>query len=116
MEKISQGVLPSNKTDFVTMLHDIDYLRNAGQNADEADDIAIANSDNSLPGMATKIGLNGRKALGLTFNNNIEGLTYRQTRQLGERLLTHVKTHDPYKKLFDKYSINPNDYRAHKSG
>ena len=63
--------LPVNKTDFVTMLHDIQYMQYAGiDNVDDIDDLAIAHADYDLPGIATKIGLTLRKLLKWKFNNS----------------------------------------------
>lgn len=110
--KILGSVMPRNKTDFVTMLHDIDYLRNAGlrKGADLADELAIRNADYSSPGIATKVGLTVRKALGLNFNKAMSGYTDEQTRKLGALLMNHVFVTPPYKGLFDIYGIKKSDY------
>lgn len=57
------NVKPNNKTDAATMMHDVDYMiaKDAKQ-AFLADVRAIANSDNSLAGLATKAGLVLRSA------------------------------------------------------
>jgi len=104
--------MPRNKTDFITMLHDIDYLRNAGlkQGANLADDLAIYNSDLSMPGLATKIGLIVRKGLGLNFNKAMDGYTEEQTRKLGVLLMNHVMTTNPYSGLFNIYGVKRSDY------
>jgi len=106
------GVLPKNKTDFVTMLHDIDYLRNAGlkHGADLADDLAINNADYSMAGLATKIGLGVRKGLGLKFNQAMNGYTEEQTRKLGVLLMNYVMVTNPYQRLFQIYGIKRSDY------
>lgn len=49
---------PKNRTDYVTMLHDLDYMEaQSPVDALFADYRAIVNSDYDLPGIATKIGL-----------------------------------------------------------
>jgi len=49
---------PTSYTDYVAMLHDIDYLSNGGQ--DHADAVAMSRADNSLQGFAMKFGLGAR--------------------------------------------------------
>lgn len=105
-----QKVLPTNKTDFVTMLHDIEYLQNAGNNALSSDLRAIKNSDYSIPGLATKAGLGIRSALGLEFNKPIPGYNAKQTNAIGDLLMTKVVTEQPYRQLFKQYGINPYEY------
>lgn len=110
--KILNKVMPRNKTDFVTMLHDIDYLRNAGlvTGASLADYVAIYNADYSLPGIATKLGLTIRNAFGFNFNKNIDGYTDEQTRKIGVMLMHYVMNTYPYAGLFAIYGVRMSDY------
>lgn len=110
--KILSKVMPRNKTDFVTMLHDIDYLRNAGlvKGASLADELAIHNSDYSLPGIATKIGLTIRNTFGFNFNKPIDGYTDEQTRKIGVMLMHYVMNTFPYASLFRFYGVRMSDY------
>lgn len=105
-------MLPANKTDFATLLHDIKYLQTAGEPSNQWhwDKQAIRDSSLDLPGIATTIGLTTRKVLGLTFNKPLKNYTSQQTQQLGNRALLYVKTHQPYKSLFRKYDIDPDSY------
>ncbi len=92
------------------MLHDIQYLQYSGiKNVDEIDDLAIKLSDYDLPGIATKIGLTLRKALGLTFNKH-KRLSDPDARILGSELMNFVKTNPIYAQLFQKYNIDPRLY------
>jgi hypothetical protein len=56
--KIINRIPPSNKTDYHTMLHDLNYMR-ATNNYEAAyyDYLAIRDTDFDTPGIATKIGL-----------------------------------------------------------
>lgn len=94
------------------MLHDIDYLRTAGQPdlQNIKDYAAIKNSDNSLAGIATKAGLTMRSILGLTFNNAISGVSAERTRVIGNQLMDYIMYNEPYRSLFKKYSVSKNDY------
>ncbi len=109
--KIINGVQPVNKTDFATMLHDIQYLQLAGaskQQISHSDDLAMSNAGNDLAGIATKIGLTARKILGLRFDTPITDKSYTVTNKIGDMLMHKVKK--DYKPLFNKYNVNINDY------
>ncbi len=63
-ERIKNRVLPNNRTDAVTLMHDIDYmLSNSIAESVRADRKASSNADYSLPGILTKVGLAARSAL-----------------------------------------------------
>lgn len=66
ISNILNRVKPKNKTDLVTLFHDIAYLHN--HDSDAADYKAIRDSDNSWQGLATKVGLLGRTLSGIRFN------------------------------------------------
>jgi hypothetical protein len=111
LDRITKGIMPNNRTDAVTLLHDIDYLRFSGlQRSDVLDDRAIAAADYSLPGMVTKAGLTLRKFSGLNFDTPVDGLTAQQTRTLGEKLFAYVKLNPKYNAMFRKYGLNPFTY------
>ncbi len=109
---MKKNVLPSNKTDFATLLHDIDYLRTAGRPElqDAADLRAIRNADSDIAGYATSFGLRTRMFFNATFNQPIKGYTPQQTQKIGEKAWHWVKYHEPYKSLFTKYSVDSNQY------
>lgn len=98
---IYNNVKPTNKTDAVTMLHDIDYIRFAGspKHVDQADYYAIQNSDNSAAGIATKVGLAFRTEMQLRFANNGSIV-----RSIGNHLLTKVEK--DYSDVFERYGIS----------
>lgn len=102
--------MPTNKTDFVTMLHDIQYLQYNNADVTNVDALAILNSDNSLAGLATKTGLGLRLFTGLRFNDTPEGLTPQRTKEVGNTLMKYIKTNPMYKHLFYQYKVNPDLY------
>lgn len=112
ISRLKQRQKPTNKTDFATLLHDIDYMRTAGnpkaQNA--ADLRAIKNAGRDLAGLATTIGLGSRSLLGLEFNQASEGDTIEHTRRAGNQALHYVLTDPQYKQYFQDYNIDPLDY------
>lgn len=79
--------LPANKTDFVTMLHDIDYMSTATPLS--SDIRAIRNSDYSLPGLATKMGLITRSALDALPGVNLK---FNQPSNVSRNLMMYVLT------------------------
>lgn len=103
--RLLRGDIPSNKTDFVTMLHDIDYM---GTSTPLSSDIrAIRNSDYSVQGLATKMGLGLRSMLdALPFVN----LKFNKPSSVGKSLMMYVLTSPLYRPLFDKYQIEPTQY------
>lgn len=88
------------------MLHDIDYLRSAGDPVQtiKADNRAIKNAGYTPLEIALSKGLQLRKFLNLKFNE------YTPNQEKGQDLLNFVKTHKPYSELFQKYSVDPNQY------
>lgn len=105
---MTEGVLPVNKTDFVTMLHDIQYLQHANKDALIDDVKAIKNSDNSLAGIATKVGLLTRIYTGFAFNTTDYDTA--EAKQVGDALMTRVKYDEPYRDLWEKYGVNKFEY------
>jgi len=100
--------MPNNKTDFVTLLHDIDYLRSAGlpQYQDAADARALYYSDLYTPeGFATTFGLTTRRYFGAEFNKPIDNYSAKQTRQIGEQLWRFVANDRDYRPLFFRYNV-----------
>jgi len=76
--RLLNGLLPANKTDFVTLLHDIEY--SVKTNPMQADLRAIRKSEWDIPGIATKIGLTMRTLLDkitpgsvFRFDNDLKG-------------------------------------------
>lgn len=107
ISKILKHVLPVNKTDFLTMLHDIQYLQYAGiDDVNFADDLAIKQVDYDLPGLATKLGLTIRKLLNLPFNTTKFPIP--DTRIMGSLLMNIAKKQ--YADLFQKYNVDINLY------
>jgi len=72
INKIQNFVQPVNRNDFLSMLHDIQYLQTAGDDPSWADKLAIVQSDNSLSGLALKSGLLTRYSFGLNFNKPLK--------------------------------------------
>lgn len=103
--RINSGVLPRNRTDFITMLHDIEYLIAIGDKQTvEADNRAINNLDSFGMGLIAKIGLLGRKHLNLPFNTSLAN------KHLGLSLMDKVKEESNYKSLWKLYDVDPNLY------
>lgn len=99
--------MPANKTDFVTMLHDIEYL---GKTNPLLSDLrAIRNADWTLPGLATKLGLGTRIALDALPGFNIK---FNANKGLSYTLMFYLLEHPVYSKLFQEYNINPMQYLA----
>jgi len=111
IERLKRGDQPQNKTDFATLLHDIDYLRTAGRPDKqwEADKRAIRNSAFSIEGLATGIGLTTRGILGMEFNTPIKGYTSLETQVIGLRTWNWLKR-SQYANYFAMYDISPEDY------
>jgi hypothetical protein len=90
------------------MLHDIDYLRFAEDQASTiaADIKAIKNADFDMPGIATKIGLYLRmKLFSNKFNKRLSGMTVQQTHLLGEQLLLLARSDPKYQQTFKKFGV-----------
>ncbi len=108
MERINNHVLPNNRTDAVTMIHDIDYLRYAGQynRIIKSDLKAIINSDSTLPGIITKVGLGTKLLLGLnSFHKTPSGITDQQARSIGEQLFDKVSHDEDYIRIFNRFGV-----------
>ncbi len=108
MERIQQHVLPNNKTDAVTMLHDIDYLRYAGNKNQlyKSDLRAIIKSDNTLPGIVTKLGLGTKLLLGLdSFHKTPQNITDQQARDIGNHLFDAVVNDEGYVRIFNRFGV-----------
>lgn len=111
-EKILGSVQPSNYTDFVTMMHDIDYLRYYDQpvNILLSDLKAIKEADFDIPGAVTKIGLSAKILSGHRFDRPLytssgEELTPEQTRAVGSELYSDVVRNENYANYFKKYGL-----------
>ncbi len=105
----NNNVLPNNKTDAVTMLHDLDYLRYQGnQSAINYSDIkAIGNSDWTIPGLVTKLGLTSKYLLTPTqFANPLKGYTSQQTNEIGQQYFNKVLTNPKYIKRFAELGVD----------
>lgn len=111
VSKLQQHILPRNKTDFATMLHDVDYLINNSDNPIVSDFNSMLNSDWTIPGLVTKFGL-GVKATSSalygtpSFNNPLSGKTAKETRDIGLKLKDYISNDRKYSKLFQQYGID----------
>lgn len=110
--RLSNKVMPVNRNDALTLLHDIDYFRFSGDpgKINRSDMQAITSSDYSLSGLAIKVGLLARIASQMDFSKPPEGYTTKQTNVLGEKLFVYVKHHPSYSKMFKDYGIDLNTY------
>ncbi len=97
--------IPKNKTDFVTMLHDIEYM--GGTNPRQSDIRAVVNSDWSLPGIATKIGLSTRMVIDSLPGVNLK---FNVDKGLSLPLMQYVMLEPTYARLFQQYNISPMQY------
>jgi len=102
-----QRVMPQNRTDAYTMLHDIDYLRFCGIDKliNQADARAIQGADTSPAGVATKIGLSIRNYFGLDFSQPLPGLTTQETRLAGHNLFNLVASDPLYRARFKQLGV-----------
>lgn len=103
--RILNNDIISNKTDFVTLLHDIEYM--GGVKPYRSDMRAIRNSDWSLPGIATKLGLGSRIIL-----DAIPGISvkFNEDKGLSMVLMDYLLNSAYYAPMFKKYEINPMNY------
>lgn len=93
-------VEPANRTDAVTLKHDVDYmLADNVYDAWSADYRAIAQADNDLPGLATKLGLIGRSLI-MPFS------FYGGNQQQGKFLKNLVKTEPYWQRTFSKHDVD----------
>lgn len=106
IDRINRRVQPINKTDFVAMLHDIDYLMGSGDYrwTSQADSRAVSNAGWTPGGILMKVGLRARQILDLPFNN------YTDNNQIASSLMYIVKNDPVYAKLFKIHGVNPSDY------
>lgn len=102
VDRVNRRVMPRNKTDFVALLHDIDYLRTAGSSFGTAmsDLKAIWNADKDIYGAAMTAGLLARLYGNLKFNPPT------RNKQLGQQLMDIVKNSPEYEPLFTKYKVS----------
>lgn len=112
VSRINNNTLPTSRTDFLALLHDIQYLQFTGDIPVYSDSLAIENAGYDLEGLIMKTGLSVKKALGNLYKNTspLEGLSEAQTRQLGDSLMQKVLTDPIYSKHFDTYRIDRNYY------
>lgn len=101
-------MFPVDKTDFITMLHDIDYLRFCQDNVmiAKADDFAIKHASGCFGAVVTNIGLRIRKILNLSFDSALPQLTVGQTREVGHQLALQIVLSRRWRALFDKYKVS----------
>jgi len=106
IERINNRIKPTNRTDFVAMLHDVDYLMGSGDYSwtREADDRALSNADWSLGSILMKAGLTTRKVLDLPFNPSTKN------QKVANRLMSRIKQSSTYAPLFGEYGIEPDLY------
>lgn len=106
VDRINRRVLPSNRTDFVAMLHDIDYLMGAGDKGwtRDADFRAISQARNSILDHIMKVGLSFRVALGLDYN------TYTTNTAVASKLMTIVKSDPTYVERARQLGVNLDAY------
>lgn len=78
-------------------------------NVDDLDNLAIQNSDNDLPGIATKIGLTLRKMFALKFNK-ARNMSTAKARLIGNALMQIVKSDKSYSELFHLYNVDARMY------
>ncbi len=102
---IGNLVMPRNKTDAVTLMHDIDYVLTgkpgnviSEYKAIKADYNAWKNADYSLAGIATQLGLGLRSGYSLPFHGS-------DNEQLGYKLKQFVKQSPSYMRKFEEYGL-----------
>jgi hypothetical protein len=96
---IIKEVPPSNLTDLITMMHDVDYMTDeTNSDALKSDLKAIYNSDFTVQGLLTKIGLAARSLL-------TPGLFYGGNKKIGETLKEHIKSSVFWRSQFNKYKV-----------
>lgn len=97
MSKVLQQVKPTSYIDSIARQHDIDYLRNSGSQIGTllADAKAILSTYLTIPSLqaiSLRLGLGTRSFLDLLtagrihFNPALKGMTFEQTRAIGEYL------------------------------
>lgn len=99
-QRVMDKVLPNNRTDAVTLMHDVDYmLATNSAMADKADADAIKNSDWSRAGLATKLGLTIRRNF---FKNSFYG----GSTSVGYYLKYHIKDEPVYVQRFAELGLS----------
>ncbi len=97
---IIQGIEPRNRTDFATMMHDVDYMIATNNKEALISDIqAMKRSDYSLAGTTTKMGLALRSIL-------LPSHFYGGNKELGIALKTHIKRDPRYELLAEKFGLS----------
>jgi hypothetical protein len=97
--------MPRNKTDAVTLMHDVDYAltgkprtTKADLKALEADIKAIQNADNTLPGLVTQVGLTLRSMMNLPFHGS-------DNTELASKMKQTIKQDPYYQKRFKELGL-----------
>lgn len=93
--RLYNNILPVNRNDAVTLLHDLDYISTLDPII--ADDKAISELDYTISGIAGKLGLTLRKYTGVKFNQPLD---------IYPVLKQYVKKHPQYALLFKHYKLN----------
>ncbi len=101
ISRIADGVMPNNKTDAATLMHDIDYMLATNKKESILADIsAIKRSDKLTPeGLATTIGLTSRSLL-------TPQLFYGGNPLYGDVLKQYVKLDPQYQQKFKEYGLS----------
>jgi hypothetical protein len=103
VERVTRGDQPVSRADALALLHDIDYLRVESATQELLSDwIAISKTDNSLSGLAMKVGL-GFKAL--YFPNAKFSNRDNPDKQLAISLANHLNSNPEYRKTFLKHGL-----------
>jgi hypothetical protein len=104
VERVNAKIMPTSRTDFIALTHDINYLLASGDHKamDLADDRAIFYADRSTYGIIMDIGLKVRKAIHLK-----EGKV--NTYALGSQLRDKVRNDKDYTQLAAWFDLDLND-------
>jgi hypothetical protein len=100
---IYSHVRPTNKNDYLSMLHDVDYITHGGYNEFiiKDDDFAIANTNYNLGGIILKTGLELRKnLLTSSFHSKSEGQW-----KYGKSLADSIMSDPEYINLAEQYEV-----------
>jgi hypothetical protein len=108
IDNVLSDKFPTTKTDAVAMLHDIDYLINAGKSQLYSDVKAVFNADpTTLQGIAMIVGLTTKNLIGFNKEVKYEGLTDVHTRNVGSVLLDYVNNDPLYTNILTEYNLKP---------
>jgi hypothetical protein len=99
--------MPTSHTDFLALLHDIQYLQTKRVSPYKADTTALDNTDNSFQSFLMQIGLRTRRAFNLPFYQTDNLI---QSNKMGDKAMQFVQTDEQYKKLFRIYGVDPHNY------